>query len=90
MVNMEQSTMTFGAWLRGRRAERRLSQVEAAECIGISANRFAKWENDNEEPIKLVHIRKLARWGGATVPELLPMLKAGLPEDDDGAAQGGG
>lgn len=55
--------LSFDAWLRGIRAQKDLSQVQAAEEIGISKVLYQGWER-GDLPVKIAHAMRLAIWTG--------------------------
>jgi transcriptional regulator with XRE-family HTH domain len=66
---------TFGAWLRGRRAELRQTIAESAEVLGISENTMSRWERELLQPVKVVDIHRLADWAGESATDVFELLE---------------
>ncbi len=59
---MTHSRITFGAWLRGRRAEKNQTQEQTAEAIGVGPKTLAGWEAERALPIKILDVIQVAEW----------------------------
>lgn len=71
--------LDFSSWIRGRRAEKRQTQNEAAAEVGVSRGLWVIWEGKSDLPVsKVTHVHKIALWAGCEAGDLLPMLTAGL------------
>jgi len=58
----EARSVPFGAWLRGRRAEKRQTQEEAASELGLSVDLVARWEREQRLPVKVADVLALEAW----------------------------
>lgn len=73
--------LTFGAWLRGRRAEKGQTQDDAVAAVGCSRASWADWEAEKRLPVKIADLVKLAEWSGDTTPiELFAIVVAATDE----------
>lgn len=70
-------TITFGAWLRGRRAELRQTQEEAAAALDVSPNLVLAWEGERKVPVKVAHVLRIAEWAGVERAEVLDLVAQG-------------
>ncbi len=78
--------LSFGAWLRGRRAQLGSTMDEAASECGVSRRTWSEWESDGGEPSKVADVRSVARWAKTDVMQLFAMLaEAPVPAEDSSA-----
>ncbi len=74
----EKTLKRFGAWLRGQRAERRETQDQTAEKLGVSADLLARWESERRLPLKVSHILRVAAWAGEHRGDVFELVAADL------------
>jgi transcriptional regulator with XRE-family HTH domain len=71
---------TFGAWLRGLRAEKQQTQDEASTALGVSTDLLASWENERRIPVKVSHVLRAAAWAGADRGDVFELVAADLED----------
>lgn len=76
----------FGAWLRGRRAEKRQTQEEAASEIGLSADLVARWEREQRLPVKVADVLALEAWAGVERGTVFRLVARDLEDRASSAA----
>ena len=84
----EEPSLTLGSRINRLRTEKKLSQGELAEALGVSRQSISKWETDSSVP-ELDKLMKLSRLFGVTLDELVtgePAAKQTLPEPPTAAA----
>lgn len=81
---MRDREMTFGAWLRGRRAERGQRQEVAAKACRVGRHTWQSWEADKTHPKRIKHLTAIAQWAQLD-PEVVLAL---LPNSEDGPGPG--
>lgn len=64
-------TMTFGTKLRKYREQKRLSQRELADLIGVSQSTYSNWEGDIRN-FGVEYLAKLAQLFDVSITELMP------------------
>lgn len=57
--------------IRKFRKERKMTQVELSEKLGVTASAVTMWENGNREP-SLTMVKKIANVFGCKVDDLFP------------------
>lgn len=67
---------TIAEWIRGIRKKKAQTQQEAAEAIGVSRLRVAKWETGRARP-GADSVILLASWSGSSVADVLHLCRAG-------------
>jgi len=71
--------LTFGAWLRGRRAEKGQTQEEARAEVGVSRANWAQWETEARLPKKIRDLTRLSAWAeNVTATQLFELVIADL------------
>lgn len=71
---MQGEIMTFGAWLRGRRAERGQRQEVAAKACQVGRHTWQSWEADKTHPKRIKHLVAIAAWAHTDSQEVLRLL----------------
>ena len=83
---MAKTKYMLGEKIYQLRTEKRLSQTELGNLVGVSNKAVSKWETDEENPdISLVP--RLAEVLGTTTDELLDCVKSDRPQQDANAEQ---
>lgn len=75
----EEPALTLGTRINRLRTEKKLSQGELAEALGVSRQSISKWETDSSVP-ELDKLMKLSRLFGITLDELVTGEAAEKPE----------
>lgn len=64
---------TISYWIRKTRESKSLTQLQAADSIGVHRTTWVRWETHVQQPDVRI-LTKLAHWGACDVGELLAML----------------
>lgn len=67
---------TIGEWLRGLRAQRKLTGARVARELGVSYRTLNSWEAETVVPLKISQVSALARWGNVEMSWLVGMIEA--------------
>lgn len=67
-------THTFGAWLRGIRAVRRLKQKEVARELDLSTTTLCQWECEHVLPVKIEQLFSLAEWAQVAPQQVFELV----------------
>ena len=63
-------------FLRVKRAEKCVTQAEAAKAVGVHWRTWSQWESDGTKPT-FVNMVAIAQWAGITVDELAQLTGGG-------------
>jgi len=69
------NTSRLGQFLVNERRARGISQDAAASNVGVSRPTWRAWEVEGVEPVKVAHLRKLARFLRLSFLELCGLLR---------------
>jgi transcriptional regulator with XRE-family HTH domain len=65
--------MQFSTWFLSKRKEKGLTQMQAAEQLGLSSPTISRWE-DGTEP-RAGHLIKICKWGSIKPDALVKMFE---------------
>lgn len=67
--------MTIAAWIKHIREDAGLTQLQAAERLGVHRTTWVRWESGTHRPEPL-YLMRIAQWGAVSFDEMEAMLNA--------------
>jgi len=62
----------FASWFRQIREDKKLSQTEAAEQLGLSSPTLSRWETGTEP--RVGHLQRILKWAPVKADKLLNLF----------------